>query len=226
MSYATSVPPNTFYRNQDIGGTIVDLEPLSTAMHFHYYSISKNRECEIKLDKLKKEFIPDAGNIPQEFDHIIKGIYKEVTGGDYNKYEKAWGTSTYNKIVNFLTVAKDILPEEDLEEEISSYFNFNPNSVLSLKGNLNDENNEYYAKCDSIVLVDKIIINIEKELYLLFDKNDKITAEHYYYYEGEEIYSHSIRNIPNDDGYQLYSILKNYQDKVEESLLETIVLRN
>ena len=223
--YEITVPPNTIYADRDFDGTIIDLEPLTNKMYVSYHSVSKNRECSIEVDLRSKELITDAGKSPPEFPTLIKAIRKQIRAGTYNQFERKWGTTNYNKIVKFLDHVQDILPEEELEEEISSHFNFNPDSVLSLKGNLNDANNEYNATCKPIALVDKKIIKIEKELYLFF-KNGKITAEHYYYYENEEIYSGSMRNILNDDGYQLYCILKNYQDKVEESLLETIVLCN
>lgn len=225
--HETSVPDGTYYKKQDLSGTILDLEPLTKIMHLSYYSISKNREFSIEIDLSKNELEADAGELPYEFPTIIKAIFKEIVAAP-RKYEQEWGLSTYHKIVNFLEYANNILPED----ETNSYFLFNPDYIFGLEGRLNDNNDDYDAECKSIKLWSSdsrnkpLPIMIEKFLHL-YIKEETITAEHYYYFKGEqkECYSHSIQNLPND-GNELKRILKEYEHKVEESLLEVFVLKD
>ncbi|MDP3734023.1 MAG: hypothetical protein Q8R37_02240 [Nanoarchaeota archaeon] len=228
--YETTVPAGTYYKKQDLEGTVLDLEPLTKIMCLSYYSPSKNREISIEVDLSKKELKADSGELPYEFPIIIKSMHKVVVASAH-KYEHEWGLHTYTKIVTFLEHANNILPQEPLEDETNSYFLFNPDYTLSLEGHLNDENDDYYAECKPITLWTSdhrnkpIAISIEKSLYL-YTEGETITAEHSYFFPGEQEarYSHSIRDLPND-GKKLKRILEEYKQKIEESLLEVLLLK-
>lgn len=220
--YETLVPANTFYKNKNLSDIVVELEPLQTVMHFHYSSFSKNKECEIILDTTKKEFIADAEPLPPEFPVIIRAIHDEVTKGCYNEYERKWGTEVYNKIVKFLDLAKSVLPEEDLDDKITSTFTFNPDQLLNLKGKLNKDNNEYYAECEPVsILTNGAIELVDKSIFIYLENDNSLTLKHQYSIKGEERHVQITRHLPNDSD-ELMQIL-NYFGAIEDYLLQTFV---
>lgn len=230
------VPDGTYYGQRDLSGTVLYLEPLTKIMIFEYYSDSKNKEISIEIDLSKQELMTngkkmEATAFPYELPTVIKSAHTGVVALSL-RYQQKWSSTAYHKIVQFLKHAVTILPPEPVEEVTNSYFFFNPDYVFSLEGHLNDENDDYHAECKPITLwsldTNRNIptpLPVEKIMHLYLE-GETITVEHYYYRKGEQdaCYSNTIPNLPND-GKDLKRILEDYEQKIEEGLLEVLVLK-